>query len=143
MQLIFQTSHHLGTAGILRCSENRSAGVSPAGAGASRCRARAGCPCHRGRDARATSVHRRAIFMVSGRPPANGHERLPEISAPARHTASSACKRSRRIMRRTIIPVSHLNDLRLKSIASQGKFTVEEKNVGHLQNHGVGWNLTQ
>jgi hypothetical protein len=62
---------------VSHCSENRGAGVSPAVAGASRSRARAGCPCHSGRDARATSVHRRAIFMVSGCPFADGHERLP------------------------------------------------------------------
>jgi len=42
----------------------------PARAGAGRSR-------DRGRDARAASVRRRAIFMVSGCPSADGHERLP------------------------------------------------------------------
>jgi len=44
------------------CFENRGAGVPPAVAGASRSRARAGCPRDSGRDARATSVHCRPPF---------------------------------------------------------------------------------
>jgi hypothetical protein len=34
------------------------------------------CPCHSGRDARNKSVHPRVIFIVSGCPSADGHERL-------------------------------------------------------------------
>jgi hypothetical protein len=64
----------------LSCFENRGAGVSPAVAGASRSRARAGCPCHSGRNARTTSVHRRPIFMVSGCSSADEHERLACLS---------------------------------------------------------------
>ena len=62
--------------GISLCFENRGAGVPPAVARASCPSAGAGRSRDRGRDARATSVRCRAIFMVSGRPSADGHERL-------------------------------------------------------------------
>jgi hypothetical protein len=73
------------------CFENRGAGVPPAVARASGPRAGAGRSRDRGRDARATSVHCRPIFTVSGWPSADEHERLlwnrrshPSTSTPKR-----------------------------------------------------------
>ena len=55
------------------------------------------------------------ISVVSERPPADRRERLPEDCEPGQRVARSAGKRIRRIMRRTIIPVTCLNGLRLES----------------------------
>ena len=40
-------------------------------------------------------------------------------------------------------PLSRLSDLRLKSLASRGKFKMEEIDARNIQNHRTGWNLTQ
>ena len=66
------------TTSRLDCSENCGAGVSPAVAGASRSRARAGCPCHSGQDARAPGY-----FMGSRGPRAHGTDIKIQMSAPA------------------------------------------------------------
>jgi len=71
--------------------ENRNAGVSPAVAGASRSRARAGPilsatkerPLHSGQAGRAASIHRSALSTVSGYPPADAHKQLLCIPVPA------------------------------------------------------------